>query len=151
MARLAELGPEPGPDVITSSSQRDVFPAREAILSPQPVAEAIFQIAAHSKPSLLLFGRTVWGAWLCHVTWRTVAAIGTLCVLTVTVCTECCRPVQVFTLVHIHTGHVGRIQLEALKAVTSVALPHTHAAAILTAIQDATFLSLKAFEGGQGF
>lgn len=50
-----------------------------------------------------------------------------------------------------HTGHVGRIQLEALKAVASVALPHTHAAAILTAIQDATFLSLKAFEGGQGF
>lgn len=46
---------------------------------------------------------------------------------------------------------MGRIQLEALKAVASVALPHTHAAAILTAIQDATFLSLKAFEGGQGF
>lgn len=80
-----------------------------------------------------------------------MAAIGTLCVLTVTVCTKRCRPVQVFTLVHIHTGHVGSIQLEAFKTVTSVALPHAHAAAILTAIQDATFLSLKAFKGSQGF
>lgn len=50
-----------------------------------------------------------------------------------------------------HTGHVGRIQLEAFKAVTCVALPNTHTAAILAAIQDATFLSLKTFEGGQGF
>lgn len=80
-----------------------------------------------------------------------MAAIGTLCVLAVTMCTECCRPVQIFTLIHIHTGHVGSIQLEAFKAVTSVALAHTHTAAILTAIQDATFLSLKAFEGSQGF
>lgn len=46
---------------------------------------------------------------------------------------------------------MGCIQLEAFKAVTSVALPHAHTAAILTAIQDATFLSLKSFEGGQWF
>lgn len=47
-----------------------------------------------------------------------------------------------------HTGHVGHVQLEALKAVTGVALPHAHAAAILTAVQDAAFLCLKPFEAG---
>lgn len=62
-------------------------------------------------------------------------------------CDGCCSHSSELT----HTGHVGCIQLEAFKAVTSVALEHTHTAAILTAIQDATFLSLKAFEGSQGF
>lgn len=80
-----------------------------------------------------------------------MAAVGTLCVLAVTMGTEGSRSVQVFTLIHIHTSHVGRIQLEALKAVTGVTFPYTHTTAILTAVQDATFLSLKPFEGGQWF
>lgn len=45
-----------------------------------------------------------------------------------------------------HTGHVGCVQLEALEAVTGVALAHAHAAAILTAIQDAALLCLEPFE-----
>lgn len=80
-----------------------------------------------------------------------MAAIGTLCVLTVTMGTECSWSVQVFTFIHIHTGHVSGIQLEAFKAVTGITFPHTHTTAILTAVQDATFLSLKPFEGGQSF
>lgn len=47
-----------------------------------------------------------------------------------------------------HAGHVGHVQLEALKAVTGVALPHSHTAAVLTAVQDAAFLCLKPFEAG---
>lgn len=47
-----------------------------------------------------------------------------------------------------HTGHVGRVQLEALEAVTGVALAHTYAAAILTAIQDAALLCLEPFKAG---
>lgn len=50
-----------------------------------------------------------------------------------------------------HTGHVGHVQLEALEAVTGVALPHTHTAAVLTAVQDATLLCLKPFEASLVF
>lgn len=49
-----------------------------------------------------------------------------------------------------YAGHVGRIQLEALKTVAGVALPHAHTAAILTAVQDAALLCLKPFEAGWG-
>lgn len=105
-----------------------------------------FQVAAHTDSSLLLLSSAVWGAGLRHKAWGAVAAVGAFCVLTVTVGTDCSRPIQVITLVHIHTDHVGRVQLEALKAVTGVALPHTHTAAILTAIKNATFLCLKPFE-----
>lgn len=94
--------PEPWPDVITSSSQPRWLPSWGSNLKFTACGGSHFQIAAHTGSSRLLLGRTVWGAWLCHVTWGTVAAIGALCVLTVTVCTECCRPVQVFTLIHIY-------------------------------------------------
>lgn len=47
-----------------------------------------------------------------------------------------------------HTGHVGRVQLEALEAVTGVALAHAHTAAVLTAVQDAALLGLEPFEAG---
>lgn len=90
------------------------------------------------------------GACLGHISRGAVAAVGALCVLAVTVDTEHSRPVQVITLIHIYAGHVGRIQLEALKTVAGVALPHAHTAAILTAVQDAALLCLKPFEAGWG-
>lgn len=45
-----------------------------------------------------------------------------------------------------HTSHAGHVQLEAIEAVTGVALPDAHAAPILTAIQDPTLLSLQPLE-----
>lgn len=65
------------------------------------MAGAHFQVAVHTDPSLLLLGSAVWGACLGHVTWSTVAAVGALGVLAVTVGTECSRPVQVITFIHI--------------------------------------------------
>lgn len=127
----------------------DVSPARKA--SSRPLPEANFQVAAHTDSSLLLLGGAVWGACLGHITWGAVAAVRALGVLAVTVGAERSRPVQVITLIDIHTGHLGHVQLEALKAVTGVALLHTHTAAILTAIQDATLLCLKPFEAGLVF
>lgn len=109
-----------------------------------------FQVAAYTDPSQLLLGSTVRGACLGHVTWGAVAAVGAFCVLAVTVGTECSRPVQVLTFIDIHTGHVGCIQLEALKAVAGVALAHTHTAAILAAVQDAALLCLKPFKASLG-
>lgn len=52
-------------------------------------------------PSLLLFGSTVRGACLSHITWGAVAAVGALGVLTMTMATERSRPVEVVTLIHI--------------------------------------------------
>lgn len=105
-----------------------------------------FQLTAHTDPSRLLLGSAVWGTCFSHITWGAVAAVGALRVLAVTMDTECSRPVQVITLIHIHTGHLGRVQLEALEAVAGVALPHTHAAAVVTAVQDAALLCLKPFK-----
>lgn len=60
-----------------------------------------FQATAHMDPSLLLFGSTVRGACLSHITWGAVAAVGALGVLTMTMATERSRPVEVVTLIHI--------------------------------------------------
>lgn len=65
------------------------------------MAWAHFQVAAHTEPSLLFLGGTVWGAGLGHITWGAMAAVGALGVLAVTVGTERSRPVQVVTLIDI--------------------------------------------------
>lgn len=46
---------------------------------------------------------------------------------------------------------MGHVQLETLKAVTGVALPHAHAAAVLTAVQDPALLRLQPLEAGLVF
>lgn len=93
----------------------------------------------------------MWGACCSHITRGTVATVGALGVLTVSVVTECSRPVQVFTFIDIHAGQLGHVQLEALEAVAGVALLNTHTAAILAAIQDAALLCLQAFEASLVF
>lgn len=82
------------PDDFMVSSQRGKRPSR-------PLPEAHFQVAADTDPSLLLLGSAVGGPCLGHITWGAVAAVGALRVLAVTMGTECSRPVQVITLIHI--------------------------------------------------
>lgn len=82
------------PDDFMASSQLGMRPSR-------PLPEAHFQVAADADPSLLLLGSAVGGPCLSHITWGAVAAVGALRVLAVTIGTECSRPVQVVTLIHI--------------------------------------------------
>lgn len=65
------------------------------------MARAHFQVTACTDPSPLLLGGATWGACLGNITWGAVAAVGALRVLAVTLDTECCRPVQVITFIHI--------------------------------------------------
>lgn len=45
-----------------------------------------------------------------------------------------------------HAGHAGHVQLEAIEAVAGVALPDTHTAPVLAAVEDPALLSLQPLE-----
>lgn len=81
-----------------------------------------------------------------HEARQTGALVGALCVGALAVLTQGHLVADVLTLVYVYTRHLVEIKFVTVEAVAGVALSHAHAPAVLTAVQDSTFLRSETLE-----